>query len=115
MRLKWFVMPLASFVFVSLLSAQVGQPKQGRRCRQGESLFAVRRVSRSGQRRSKVGPGLKGIFKRAKLSNGKPMNEPNVRAIVESGGNGMPPYKQMLTPAEKDAVSGPEPAPPWGT
>ena len=52
----------------------------------------------------KVGPGLKGLFKRAKMSNGKPMNEPNVRAVLESGGNGMPPYRQMLIAAEKDAL-----------
>jgi mono/diheme cytochrome c family protein len=32
------------------------------------------------------------------------MNEPDVRAVLESGGNGMPPYRQMLTAAEKDAV-----------
>jgi cytochrome c2 len=52
----------------------------------------------------KVGPGLKALFKRAKMSSGKPMSESNVRAVLESGGNGMPPYRQMLTAAEKDAV-----------
>lgn len=105
MRLKWFVMPVASCIFVSLLSAQTGQPKQNGDVAKGKALFAQCVVCHDpASAARKVGPGLKGMFKRAKMSNGKPMNEPNVRAIVESGGNGMPPYRQMLTAAEKDAV-----------
>ena len=105
MRLKWFVMPLASCIFVSLLSAQAGQPKQTGDVAKGKTLFAQCEACHDpASAARKVGPGLKGMFKRAKMLNGKPMNEPNVRAVVESGGNGMPPYKQMLTPAEKDAV-----------
>jgi cytochrome c len=50
----------------------------------------------------KMGPGLKGIFKRAKLASGKPVNESNVRATIDAGGNGMPPYKEMLSDQEKD-------------
>ncbi len=50
----------------------------------------------------KMGPGLKGIFKRAKLASGKPVNESNIRATIDAGGNGMPPYKEMLSDQEKD-------------
>jgi cytochrome c2 len=50
----------------------------------------------------KMGPGLKGLFKRAKLNNGKKVTEKNVRAQIDAGGNGMPPYKEMLTDEEKD-------------
>ena len=39
-----------------------------------------------------VGPGLKGLFKHDKLKNGKPVNEANVRAMINEGGNGMPPF-----------------------
>lgn len=49
----------------------------------------------------KMGPGLKGLFKRAKLANGKPVNESNVRAVIETGGNGMPAYKELLSDQEK--------------
>lgn len=50
----------------------------------------------------KMGPGLKGIFKQAKLaSNGKPMNDANVIGKIDEGGNGMPAYKDMLTAPEK--------------
>lgn len=50
----------------------------------------------------KMGPGLKGLFKRPKLStNGKPTNDANVRDKIMTGGNGMPPFKDMnLSPAD---------------
>jgi mono/diheme cytochrome c family protein len=52
----------------------------------------------------KMGPGLKGLFKKAKLTSGKPVNEANVRAKIDEGGNGMPPYKEMLNAQQKDDV-----------
>ena len=50
----------------------------------------------------KMGPGLKGLFKKDKLANGKKPTEANIRAKVDEGGNGMPPYKDMLSDQEKD-------------
>jgi len=50
----------------------------------------------------KLGPGLKGLFKRAKLDNGKPATETNVRAVIDAGGNGMPPFKSILKPVERE-------------
>jgi len=50
----------------------------------------------------KMGPGLKGLFKKDKLTNGKKPTEANVRAKIDEGGNGMPPYKDMLSDQEKD-------------
>ena len=50
----------------------------------------------------KMGPGLKGLFKKDKLSNGKKPTEANVRAQIDDGGNGMPAYKDMLSDQEKD-------------
>ena len=52
----------------------------------------------------KMGPSLKGLFKREKLVNGKPVNAENVKALINSGGNGMPSYGDMLSDAEKDNV-----------
>ena len=52
----------------------------------------------------KIGPGLKGLFKHDKLVNGKPVNEANVRAKIDEGGNGMPSYKDILSAQEKDDV-----------
>jgi len=50
---------------------------------------------------TKMGPGLKGLFKRDKLKNGKKVNEANVLAVINAGGNGMPSYSDMLTDEEK--------------
>ena len=50
---------------------------------------------------TKMGPGLKGLFKKDKLTSGKPVNDANVLNKIEEGGNGMPPYKDMLNSGEK--------------
>jgi len=50
----------------------------------------------------KMGPGLKGLFKKDKLANGKKPTETNIRAQIDDGGNGMPPYKESLGDGEKD-------------
>ena len=52
----------------------------------------------------KMGPGLKGLFKHDKLVNGKPVNDANVKAKIEEGGNGMPGYKDILSDQEKADV-----------
>ena len=53
---------------------------------------------------TKVGPGLKGIFKHAKLANGKPVSEANVREKINDGGNGMPAYSDQLSEQDKNDV-----------
>ena len=50
----------------------------------------------------KIGPGLKGLFKKDKLTSGKKPTEANVRARIDEGGAGMPPYKELLSDQEKD-------------
>src|ERR1700704_4993379 len=49
----------------------------------------------------KMGPGLKGLFKKDKLKNGKKPTEANVKAVINAGGNGMPAYADMLSDEEK--------------
>ncbi|MGA1994720.1 MAG: cytochrome c [Bryobacteraceae bacterium] len=50
----------------------------------------------------KMGPGMKGLFKKEKLANGQKATEANIRAKVDQGGNGMPAYKDMLSDKDKD-------------
>jgi|SRR5215472_8842828 len=50
----------------------------------------------------KMGPGLKGLFQKDKMTNGKKPTEANIRSRVDEGGNGMPAYKDMLSDQEKD-------------
>src|SRR5579863_4830487 len=53
----------------------------------------------------KIGPGLKGLFKKDKMtSTGKPVTDANVRSKIEEGGNGMPAYKDILSDEEKANV-----------
>jgi len=50
----------------------------------------------------KMGPGLKGLFKKDKMANGKKPTDATVRTRIDEGGNGMPQYKDMLSDPEKD-------------
>ena len=50
----------------------------------------------------KMGPGLKGLFSREKMNNGKKTTDATVREKIDEGGNGMPAYKEMLSEEEKD-------------
>jgi cytochrome c2 len=49
----------------------------------------------------KMGPSLKGLFKRKTLASGKPVNDANVLAQINAGGNGMPAYSDMLSADDK--------------
>jgi len=49
----------------------------------------------------KVGPSLKGLFKKKTLANGKPATDANVMAQINNGGNGMPGYQDTLSAEDK--------------
>lgn len=54
---------------------------------------------------TKVGPGLKGLFKKAALLNKKKVTDATVLEMINMGSeNGMPSYADMLTAAEKADV-----------
>ena len=52
----------------------------------------------------KVGPSLKGLFKKRALLNGSPATEQNIRFKIKKGGDGMPSYEQTLSSKEVDQV-----------
>ncbi len=49
----------------------------------------------------KMGPSLKGLYKKETLKNGKKPTDANIKAIINAGGNGMPAYADMLSDDEK--------------
>jgi len=49
----------------------------------------------------KMGPSLQHLFQHKTLQSGKPVNEANVMAQINNGGNGMPPYGDQLSPQDK--------------
>ena len=53
---------------------------------------------------TKVGPGLKDLFKREKLVNGKPVNEANVKALITEGSGAMPPFGDAISAEDKDNI-----------
>ncbi len=66
-------------------------PKGGAMPRRGkEVLRPVQRLPQLDTTEVKMGPGLKGLFKRAKMTSGEPMSEANVLIQINEGGNGMP-------------------------
>src|SRR5260370_13543027 len=73
----------------------------------GKEVFeqcAVCHNSDSEEKGEKMGPGLKGLFKRAKMKNGKAPTEANVKALINAGGNGMPGFSDMLSDDERNDV-----------
>ncbi len=49
----------------------------------------------------KMGPSLQGLFKKKTLQSGKPVNDANVTAQINNGGNGMPAYGEQLSADDK--------------
>jgi cytochrome c len=90
----------ALFALVALVPAQ----KKGSAAK-GKEVFDQCAVCHNADTdEKKVGPSLKGLYKRDKLKNGKKVTDDNVKAMINTGGNGMPPYADMLSDAERDDV-----------
>lgn len=49
----------------------------------------------------KMGPSLKGLFKKAKMTTGQKPTEANVMAIINKGKGTMPAFEDVLTQEEK--------------
>ncbi len=99
MKLRTFLYPALGVLLLS--SAAFAQ--KGGDATKGKEVFEQCAVCHNADTdEKKMGPGLKGLFKKAKMANGKAANEANVRAVVDQGGNGMPAYEEMLEKKEKD-------------
>jgi cytochrome c2 len=78
------------------LAAKKGDPDKGK-----EVFQQCTPCHSADSTEKKMGPGLKGLFSKDKLNNGKKPTEENVRSQIDEGGNGMPAYKEMLGDDEK--------------
>ncbi len=50
----------------------------------------------SGSTAKKIGPGMKGLLKRGKFADGKPVDDASLRVWIEKGGKDMPGFKDSL-------------------
>lgn len=76
-----------------------GNPEKGK-----ETFQQCAVCHNADSKEKKMGPGLKGLFKQEKMTNGKKPTDATVRAKIDEGGNGMPSYKDMLSDEEKADV-----------
>jgi cytochrome c len=54
----------------------------------------------------KMGPGLKGIYARAKFADGKRVDDASMEKWIVEGGKDMPPFKGVLNPTQtRDLLS----------
>jgi cytochrome c len=81
-----------------------GQKKDGDAAKGKEQFEQCAVCHNVDSNEKKIGPGLKGLFKKDKLVNGKKPTEANVRAIINAGGNGMPAYADMLSDEERNDI-----------
>jgi mono/diheme cytochrome c family protein len=97
-------------LFASLTAAVAANQKDGSKgdAAKGKTSFetncAVCHNVDTDEKKMSNAPSLKGLFKRKTLQNGKPMNDANVLEQINSGGNGMPPFTDMLSADDKANV-----------
>ena len=100
MSFRFFALSATLALGASLASAR---PMQKGDAAKGKEVFEQCSVCHNADStEKKMGPGLKGLFHKDKMTNGKKPTEANVRAKIDEGGNGMPSYKDMLSDQEKD-------------
>ena len=100
---NWIVGCAAGAMLVAGLMAQ-DKAKPGDAAKGKEVFDQCSVCHNSDSDETKVGPGLKGLFKMPKLVNGKPVTEANVRDLINTGGNGMPAYADQLSEQDKNDV-----------
>ncbi|MCF8107288.1 MAG: c-type cytochrome [Desulfohalobiaceae bacterium] len=104
----------ALFVVVAavfgVLRNSINPPRseQGRQALLGAELFREKGCSdchAAESTRTKVGPGLKGLFDREKLPvSGSPVSEENIRKQLEDPYENMPSFADSLTEQERDRI-----------
>ncbi len=102
MKMKLFAVLAASALTATLaVAAEKGDAAAGK------EVFAQCAVCHAADSTvAKVGPGLKGLYKKVKLMNGKKVTDAAVMQIINEGaGDGkMPPYSDMISEKERADV-----------
>jgi cytochrome c2 len=106
MKAKW-IAGVAAVAVTGLLTLPAQGQGKGGDAKKGKEVFEQCAVCHNvDSDEKKMGPALKGLYKKAKLKNGKAVTDDNVKGIINSGGNGMPAYADMLSDDErKDLIA----------
>lgn len=104
MKSKWFVSASSALAMAALLisgSPVVAADKAGDAAK-GKEVFEQCSVCHNvDSDEKKMGPALKGLYKKDKLKSGKKVTDESVKALINAGGNGMPAYADMLSDEER--------------
>ena len=101
------IVPLLLLALLLAGSLAFGQDKGAGTAAKGKEVFESNCsvCHNADSTETKVGPGLKGLFKKAALINKKKVTDATVLEMINKGSDsGMPPYADMLTAAEKADV-----------
>jgi len=102
--MRKFMIPIVTSAMMFGLASLAPAQKKGDAAK-GKEVFEQCAVCHNTDTdEKKIGPSLKGLFKRDKLKNGKKVTDENVKAVINAGGNGMPSYADMLSDEEKANV-----------
>ncbi|HYI92374.1 MAG TPA: cytochrome c [Bryobacteraceae bacterium] len=99
---KTLTLVFATVTTAALLTAQ--DDKAGDAAKGKETFEQCGACHNTDTDEKKMGPSLKGLYKRGKLTNGKKVTDASVLDIINKGGNGMPPYEELLSAEEKANV-----------
>jgi|HubBroStandDraft_1064217.scaffolds.fasta_scaffold728687_2 cytochrome c len=96
---------VAAVTLVTAAIVTARQEKQVESIPDGQKLFQQCSGCHSAETSErKVGPSLKGLFKKSVLLNGLPANEHGIRLRIQNGGDGMPSYGRILSTKELDRL-----------
>src|SRR5689334_6119047 len=106
--LSWLRMVFAALCLVPAMLAPPAANASHDMSAEREAWYLVRRrcvlchyIDQAGL---KYAPSLYGLFKRAKLANGKPVNEQTVSEQIAEGSGNMPAFKYTLSGRETQLI-----------
>jgi cytochrome c len=92
------------FVLFCIAGLAVAQEGKGDAAKGKEMFEQCSACHETATDEKKMGPSLKGLYKRDTLKNGGKVTDANVKKVINEGGNGMPAYADMLSDDEKANV-----------
>lgn len=102
---KTLTLVCATLATAAFLTAQEEKPTGAGDAAKGKETFEqCGACHNTDTDEKKMGPSLKGLYKRGKLTNGKKVTDATVLEVINKGGNGMPPYDELLSAEEKADV-----------